>query len=639
MYVKGNVGKHESQLKILQLILQILGNIIKDSKAMELLNEAMVCNIMTIVLSLTGKHEGNSAHPANSPAVINTAFISVRQIISLLFGKLQTDAMQYVDMMMSSSNLSRSVILQKYDSSLKTSLELLLKEITYFMKGNQGHWLQKIPSVPIIFALDLIYDVVNDWREICISIPAFCTILKDHICVTLRNLLKHLQEDYIVALRHCNNSKDTNSSNANIYVTKTVKIARCIMLKYSYSGELMSEIETIITLLLHTLHPDKTKVIESGETVSNHKTYSSFISFITGNTTNDHEGNISANSGNGDKLTTYGGAVNVKMQSSGASSIQNCGTVYLPLCSASGTSMNPTPAYSSNSQTADAIVVNDMIPSHPAAICLEALLAYYLRERIAEDMVRFDKNICDLNPLEAEDLGHARSGSNAGFNSTGVSSFTVCISTSLLSVCTLMLAAFSAHTNATDYEAFSSNCYITAMVDSIIDGNIGTNGDIQCAVHQINDYLYNLPAIGSMHVLSLSYAVFRVITRSVMKQVVESCAVGYDLPNGHGLGVKSPIGLLPLRKRGPGGKYGGMLYISPFIIEGDLKNDSSASMDSKRIKCIIKSCLLSVIELCHETLYDTMCTLVQTTFPKFNVSLSRRKMIQFISEVCICIVC
>jgi len=674
--IQCGVGKSETQLKILQLILQILGNIIKDETGTEtILNEALIGNILTIVLSL--------GDIKNHASVVNTVYISIRQIMSLLFGKLQQDVrshladvlklpLESVSLMPAPSG--SHVILGKYESSLKTSLELLLKEFTFYLKGDVGHWLRGIAPIPIVCALDIVYDIINDWQSILTAMPAFATILKDHICVTIRNLLKNMQEDYVVALKfHLSNSgtSPTVPNTANLYATKLIKIVRCIMLKYTITPDLVGEIETMITLLLHTLHPDKTKIVEStqapsgsaGKTLAN-----SFIGFLTGGSNMEEQqaressGTAKENSTMGAIMTKVAAApidaapmtvpgtmslsssANTSNSSSKDSRVgkesnsqqyHSCGSIYLLLSNKSGNANNPTNVASGagGALPSELPSSTDHIPAHPAAVCLEALLAFYLRDQIVEDMILHDPNIGAMVSLSLAEDEEGAMGNKAvgvgGSSSNGVSTITVCISTSLLSICTLLTSALAIGTNAAEFETFVANCSITASVDRVLSGAASSRDEVEAVVQQIHDHLASMHTVGSMYVLSLCFSILRLLTRSMSKCALQTSGVDVSAEGGamkadngaSSTPLSTPVttnskhaqfnqGLLPFKKCGTA--YS--VFISPSFCgigtDSGVAGGENTAGRELQIAVVLKTCLLAISELCNEAIFETCHALI-----------------------------
>lgn len=128
---KGSGGKQEVQLKILQIILQILGYTINDSFGMTMLNDTFIATILTLVLSMSDKK--------NHASVVSTSYISARQIVALLFEKLKNEIDRYLSISVCVEGTSA---LDSYQSNLLTALEVLVKEITIFIKGGSGVWLR-----------------------------------------------------------------------------------------------------------------------------------------------------------------------------------------------------------------------------------------------------------------------------------------------------------------------------------------------------------------------------------------------------------------------------------------------------------------------------------------------------------------
>jgi hypothetical protein len=232
-------------------------------------------------------------------------------------------------------------------------------------------------------ALDLLHAVLSGWSPLFLNFAVFQTLLKDSVCGALIPLLKSLQEDFATNIRS-QQQKATGGSSASLstpaaMTTRAVRVARCIMLQYQVCGALMMEIEAIITCLVHTLQPERNvdAMVRQLATSTN----------MFGDTSGQGQSGGGGGSFRGleeHSQSTSGLISRLAMSSKGSGSsasstpAYNKGGMLLPLGIMSS---------SSGGSTQSNVIY---IPSHPAGVCLEAVLSMFLAEDVLSVIARGD---------------------------------------------------------------------------------------------------------------------------------------------------------------------------------------------------------------------------------------------------------
>jgi hypothetical protein len=145
------------------------------------------------------------------------------------------------------SQISSSI--EQTTSSLAQSAVLLVRDLSLFMQCGSGEWIRSA-TIPQTFALDLMYEVLIGWKLLFQTVPSFKSLLHDHICPALKPLLRCLQEDFVLTAAR------SGLTVASAFTFRVVRIARCVMLHFC-TPELHSDVEFMLTVLVHTLQPDR----------------------------------------------------------------------------------------------------------------------------------------------------------------------------------------------------------------------------------------------------------------------------------------------------------------------------------------------------------------------------------------------
>jgi hypothetical protein len=112
-----------------------------------------------------------------------------------------------------------------------------------------GEWIKGM-SPPQTFALDLLHDLLSEWGHIFRSAFKFEILLLEHVCPSIKALVRTLQEDYLAG------SAKSGQSAAAALSTRVIRVVRVLLLEYAtLSAKMLSEADLLVTLMLHSMQP------------------------------------------------------------------------------------------------------------------------------------------------------------------------------------------------------------------------------------------------------------------------------------------------------------------------------------------------------------------------------------------------
>jgi hypothetical protein len=132
-------------------------------------------------------------------------------------------------------------------------------------------------------ALDLLHEILGGWPELFSQHDNFRTLFQHTLCAALLPLLQTLPVDYVEAYKYQlvvaggsgggdllgNSSGGGGGStgpssyiggkdgSAAATVTKIARIARCILLQFPRVGEFLNTADSVASVMLQALHPDR----------------------------------------------------------------------------------------------------------------------------------------------------------------------------------------------------------------------------------------------------------------------------------------------------------------------------------------------------------------------------------------------
>ena len=211
----------------------------------------------------------------------------------------------------------------------------------------------------------MLYDVLHGWKHLFQDQPYFKQLVKVPITSSLKPLLKNLREDYVASLRAVSPQTSAN-------VSRVVRLARCMLL-YFLQSDFYLEAEAIVSLMVHTIQPERgggsellylAKQFHTEEMNPPNSVYS------TGKSRAEEVfGAVSRLAVPKGPAPNYTGPVL-------RSGIAGGGFLLLGYPGGGGG-----PGGSSNSGQPS---IAALIPAHPAGVCLEALLSFLLSDGALE---------------------------------------------------------------------------------------------------------------------------------------------------------------------------------------------------------------------------------------------------------------
>jgi hypothetical protein len=267
---------------------------------------------------------------------------------------------------------------------------LLVKDLSLFIRGHSGEWMRgrwspfcSHPFEELLVnptsALDLLHAVLSGWPHLFLFNLTFKSLLKHPVCTSLIPLLKTLQEDYINTIKQKGSSPNSLSAvSPSVMTSRVVKLARCILLDYQHCPDLVLEIETITTCLVHTLQPER------GLDIMVRQLPNSSSLLGDGSNNRDQKGVPSSqDGGNSSRHDDQAGGLISRLAISKNNNPPGISTVSGGIPSKGGSvlalaALIP-PSMQSTVSNSGGVV---FIPSHPAGVALEAVLAMFMSDDI-----------------------------------------------------------------------------------------------------------------------------------------------------------------------------------------------------------------------------------------------------------------
>jgi hypothetical protein len=304
-------------------------------------------------------------------------------------------------------------------------------------------------TLALPFALDLIYDIIFGWKSLFQCIAPFQKLLQTGICPAIRPLLKCLQEDFVFTA-----GRNGVASAAGL-TSRVVRVARCLLLDFVAPAGLMDEMDTLITLMVHSLQPNRGGGASIGIGMG-----IGFLDHGPSSGQGDYFGGGGGGGGGG-----IGNAAGVVLSmlnggnknpnavplsnSSASSQPRGCGVVlsgpsclHLAPCYSNQTNRMSGAGGSAGAGGGSNVDKGDrdrnnaqQIPAHPAGVCLEALLSFFLSS-VPNELARSGR-------LPA--LGRA-------------------MTTTLVSVSSVLICGFSVDSNCLDFETVVRGSQLITLV-------------------------------------------------------------------------------------------------------------------------------------------------------------------------------
>ncbi len=490
--IQASSGRSEQQLKLLQILLQLVNSLSKSAASAQHLTEATVCSFLTLSLQLC---DGRSSP---SLSVSSTALATARQVLAIVmdgaytvfFGPKQTNVSN--NSISTFCNVDVEIIVPtpaQINTSFTQSSLLLIRDISLFMRSLPGEWLKGV-TIPQSFALDLMHDALTGWKKLFQTLEPYKAIIKESICPALKPLLQQLQEDFI---HSC--GKSTVQASAAL-TSRVVRIARCIMLDF-ITSDIVNECTFLMTLLTHSLQPDRMnsdpKILKSASSTSNTSSISgshhaSPVKAKEAPTTSlFQDASILLNKGVGGLMSTLNIPIPPAIVKGSNAANLNQAEVPMQMLVLSASRFI-------HSKSSDSAVSGIEIPSHPAGVCLEALISFFLSP--------IPESLCLASPAS-------------------IQSILALIDTCVACVCNLICGSLSIESNLKDFEDSLSSSQLISIIEALLSG---TESDVNYTIISIHEQIMSSTSIKPSEVVALSVHLLQILTRLTVKLSLQTQA-------------------------------------------------------------------------------------------------------------------
>lgn len=395
--------KCEFHLKILQLLVHLVTLLAHDTNNYNLLSEQTIATFLTISLSLT-----DSKHPAS---ITTAALGTTRQIIAIIMDAITVVSKDMKSLEASVSNAGKDAKEKKLTEEqqrnefvyiwILQSSTLIVREMSLFMQGSTSSLIKLTHVISQTFAMDVIYDILNGWKELFHSLNSLKLQLHNSVIPSLQVMLKNIHSDF-----HSNHQK-FGLTTASSHTARIIQIVRFILLEFWLTDDSSyDDYEHIITLLIHGMLPmrelpsdpfdEAGKKGQSKHKPATNSTTSASDDLMGLRNRIEEASSIiskfspfplgSAISGKPLNASASGGNTAGKNQSGNNSAEQEA---YIQVGrSSSSTGLLSSALFAQSSER--------LLPAHPAACCLEVLLSLLLCRSV--NMLKTDMGMrCLLN--------------------------------------------------------------------------------------------------------------------------------------------------------------------------------------------------------------------------------------------------
>lgn len=442
--IQAATGKAELQLKLLQILLQLANSLSQNATTSQYLTEATICSFLTLALQLS---DGRNS----TISVSSTAFATARQIIAIVMEGACGAFRNLEEVVGEDQSPYSSATPEKITENFCNSAQNLLKDITLFIQGKPGEMMRGMVVQPTL-ALDLLDDILVGWKDMFWSSATFRTILKQSIYAVLKPLLKSVQDDF------ANSVIKNGIAPASAFTSRVIRLARCFMLHFAMP-ELLDEMDVIITLMIHSLQPDRslTLIDRAG------------LSFV------DEASSMIGGAGslisrlNIPGLSKPSVPQGTGMRPSSNSGLQSC---YLVMSKA-------------HSQNASSSTPMSQVLTHPAGACIEALISFFSS---------------DVNSLMAQERGRQLLMS--------------AITNAVLSVSAVICGSLAVDANVKEFDSVLRGSQLLSLVEGLFSGS---DLNVDSVVRSIHEHLLTLSCITPSDLLIFSFALLQVVIRMVVR--------------------------------------------------------------------------------------------------------------------------
>ena len=240
----------DSQLKILQISLKLLNFLSTDSTFSVHLTEHTICSFLSLTFQFCDQ--------MNNISVSSAALITARQMITLIFEGASRNW-----------HASHEEADNLVDYRLSLGAITLFKELCMLAQGQSGEFLGGGAQRGALFlqqhSLDLLGDVLYDWTSLFLHCERFRSTLP--LCVAAVNpLVRTLSHDFaLIALKQSVGSGSGHAA-AVMHCNLILRIARFLLLQGLLIPQLLGSLEALLCAVVHCLQPpERERRRKSGE--------------------------------------------------------------------------------------------------------------------------------------------------------------------------------------------------------------------------------------------------------------------------------------------------------------------------------------------------------------------------------------
>ena len=161
---QANTGKTDIQLKVLQVVLQLANALAVDPTSIEFLTAEVIGTMLTVSLKLCDSS-------SNQSSVVSSAFATARQLVAIILDDASENLLQQSVVTRTESSESPSKPAGKNmapvpnSNELPKCAELLMKDLSNFVKGLPGEWLNGNDNIYMVFSANFNLHIILSRRN------------------------------------------------------------------------------------------------------------------------------------------------------------------------------------------------------------------------------------------------------------------------------------------------------------------------------------------------------------------------------------------------------------------------------------------------------------------------------------------
>lgn len=350
--------------------------------------------------------------------------------------------------------------------SLSAGARLVVRDLVLLVGGQACEWLRGV-TLTQAQSLDLIEDLLTGWGRLFLHIEPFFALIREQLCPAMRPLLKALQEEFV------SNVPRVGLGAAASLTSRVVRLTRCLLLNFLQPTGSIEELELVVTLLLHALHPDRNSSILAPEDIPG--------GYFSQPATSGSSSLIG-------RLNMAGLAKAVKPASANRQGTAlTASNILVMAFMGSGPAPSSPTQSASKHRAAHTPSSVSYVPAHPAGACLETLLAFFLG-------------------CVPEALAY---GEDAGCRALAGS-----MSACLLSVSNLLTSSLAIEQNCKDLDAAARESMLIQLIESALTGS---EPDSDAVVRTLHEHLAVSASIEATDVIVLALLLMQVLSRLLIK--------------------------------------------------------------------------------------------------------------------------